>query len=496
LPIYKKPKLPILNNSLTLASCGHKITPALLWRPKMRTQLHTKTIKPMRTKKSTKIMLGLAASLLAIGGAKAQTTTPTPALNQTNAISLITNGAGTAAPGGNLWGYVFGDYAYAAHGDSAGNRGTKMQYKGIDSRSAGTGQNQNAFEVRRAYLGYNYNINSKFSAYALLAYEGDYDVNNNRTVYLKYIYFKWKNIFKGSDLKIGQQATNSFANAYNTEPLMGYRSIEKTLLDMHGIDGSSDMGIALEGKIVKFKSADSTKTPTFIGYSAMVGDNSGNTPVPIFTGAGTAQNATTDNAKKFRANVYVNTLNSALTIGLYTDYINYGYIPYGKSSTIFQSATQTVKAYAVYNSQWFGIGVEYFMQTNKNGEIEINTTTPASNDTTDAKQNGLSIFAHGTIIQNKLNIFARYDMYTPDADYSYSKTENYISRMTNVSNAVNGNSFKETFINAGLDWTPTNDKKIHFMPNIWYYGIKNGFGGKELGSDNYMIYRVTFLAAF
>ncbi|HTB05549.1 MAG TPA: hypothetical protein VK806_01265 [Bacteroidia bacterium] len=457
----------------------------------------------MRTKKSTKIMLGLAASLLALGGAKAQTTTPpttpmtaTNAQLSSNAISEITNGAGTAAPGGNLWGYVFGDYAYAAHGDSAG-RGTKMQYKGIDSRVAGNpGQNQNAFEVRRAYLGYNYNINSKFSAYALLAYEGDYDVNNNRTVYLKYIYFKWKNIFKGSDLKIGQQATNSFANAYNTEPLMGYRSSEKTIMDMHGVDGSSDMGLTLEGKVVKFKPADSTKTPSFIGYSVMVGDNSGNTPVPVFTGAGTATNATSDINKKYRANVYFNTLNGALTLGLYTDYINYGATYYTKSS-FYQNATQTMKGYLVYNSQWFGIGVEYFMQTNKNGEIEtFATKAEGTNDTTDAKQNGISIFAHGTIIQNKLNIFARYDMYTPDADYSNTTGETFTSHMTNVSNAGNGNSYKETFINAGLDWSPTMDKRVHFMPNIWYYGIANGTGSGALKSDNYMIYRITFLAAF
>jgi hypothetical protein len=59
-----------------------------------------------------------------------------------------------------------------------------------------------------------------------------------------------------------------------------------------------------------------------------------------------------------------------------------------------------------------------------------------------------------------------------------------------------GNSFKETFINAGLDWTPTKDKKVHIMPNLWYYGIKNGYGSDNLGSSSYMLYRVTFLFSF
>jgi hypothetical protein len=467
----------------------------------------------MKKSNSTKLILGFAGSLLAMGSLQAQTTT-SPALNQTNAVSMITNGAGTAAPGGNLWGYVFGDYAYMGHGDSAG-RGTKMQYKGLGALGNQQTSNPNAFEVRRAYLGYNYNINSKFSAYALMAYEGDYDVNNNRTVYLKYIYFKWKNIFKGSDLKIGQQATNSFANAYNTEPLMGYRSIEKTLLDMHGVDGSSDMGITLEGKLWKNKPADSTKVPTFIGYSAMVGDNSGNTPVPVFTGAGTAPNITTDKDKKFRLNLYVNTLNGALTVGGYTDVLNYGdnlyntytnFVPNNSTSSHHSEVVQTMKAYAVYNIPAFGIGFEWFTQSMTNGELETYKPGTGTNDTVNASQTGFSVFAHATIIKDKLSIFARYDSYTPDAVYSYNANETFTSKMTNLASITNtyngvvstvaGNTYKETFITGGLDWSPTADKRIHFMPNIWYYGIANGFGSDAMKSDNYMVYRITFLCAF
>jgi hypothetical protein len=475
----------------------------------------------MKRTNSTKLILGIAGSLLAIGGLHAQDQAPaTASPNQlnSNAISLISNGAGTAAPGNNLWGYVFGDYAYMGHGDSAG-RGTKMQYKGLGAAGSQQTSNPNAFEVRRAYLGYNYNINSKFSAYALMAYEGDYDVNNNRTVYLKYIYFKWKNIFKGSDLKIGQQATNSFANAYNTEPLLGYRSIEKTIMDMHGVDGSSDMGLTLEGKIWKNKPADSTMAPTFIGYSAMVGDNSGNTPVPVFTGAGTSPNLTTDKDKKFRLNAYVNTLNGALTVGAYTDYLNYGknlniaylkgtnFEPTNSTSSHLAEAVQTIKAYAVYNSKWFGIGAEWFTQSMTNGELQAGVKgTSGTNDTMTATQTGYSIFVHGTIIQNKLNIFFRYDNYTPDTKYSYSSTETYTTQFSNISSISNtfngvvtklpGNSYKETFITGGLDWSPTADKKIHFMPNIWYYGIANAFGSGAMKSDNYMVYRLTFLCAF
>lgn len=516
-------------------------------------------------------MFALAGSLLAIGSIQAQNRDSLQNLNK-NAIQQICPGQGHAAGSSGFWGYAFGDYAYMGHGDSAG-RGTKQQYKGLGAY--GQTQNQNAFEIRRAYLGYDYKINSKFSAYALLAYEGDQDVSDNRTVYMKYMYIKWKNIWKGTDLKIGQQATNSFASDYNTEPLSGYRAVEKTIMDMHGVDGSSDMGLTLQGKIWTYKGGDTSKVPLFIGYSAMVGDNSGNNPVAGFTGNATSLSGAsiantytvtststskstpityispftgndttvtptvtttttttvkststqslnpfqsfTDKAKKFRLNLFVNCLNTALTVGGYVDYINYGNYYYGGTATGYQHSVMTEKAYLAYNSKWFGIGAEWFTQTYKNGEYESHATITtgktivagAPTDTTDAVQTGVSVFAHGTILPGCLNIFARYDMYTADNKYSYSAvatgstsslsngaTEGFTSLFSNTSGSTNGNSYKESFMNVGLDWTPTKDKKMHIMPNVWMYQIKNAYGAGDLASSNYMLYRVTFLFAF
>jgi len=292
------------------------------------------------------------------------------------------------------------------------------------------------------------------------------------------------------------------------------------------MDGSSDMGLTLEGRVWTAHAKDTSKVPLFIGYSAMVGDNSGNSPVAGFTGTATSIstanptfplnpfNDNTDVAKKFRGQLYVNCLNNALTVGLYTDYINYGNDGFKvwnpKSSTVMDQAVQTMKFYAAYNSKWFGIGGEYVMQSMSNGEIETFAAKGSgTNDTTSAKQSGFSIFAHGTILQNCLNIFARYDSYTPDGDYSfatnstevskgnpYGINETFTSAMSNVSSSGNGNYYKESFMNVGLDWTPTKDKKIHFMPNLWYYNIKAPYGSGDFASSNYILYRVTFLFAF
>ena len=71
---------------------------------------------------------------------------------------------------GRIWGYVFGDFYYKSHSDSL-NRGGNNQYTGIP-------KNRNAFQFRRIYLGYDYNISSKFSAELLLAAEDNFPTGN------------------------------------------------------------------------------------------------------------------------------------------------------------------------------------------------------------------------------------------------------------------------------------------------------------------------------
>ncbi len=479
----------------------------------------------MKTNKSTKLALGLAVAALAANGLHAQTA--------------------PATTGGKLWGYAYADYSYMLNADSAG-RGNNILYKGLGAASTKQ-TNPNAFDIRRAYLGYDYTINDKFSATVLLAYEGDQDVNGNKTVFLKNAYFTWKNIFKGSNLMLGQQPTCSFATPYQTEALYGYRSMDKTIMDMRKIDGSTDMAIGLGGSIWKAK-ADSGKMGTMIGYMVQVGNNSGNSPIPGFdpttgslsgasitstststttgtvvaispsTGKDTTLtvtsktttttttaaslnpfNGTTDKAKKIRANLYVNALNGALTVGAYTDYINYGNFYYGTAKG-YNSNVMTVKGYVNYSSKWFGIGFEYFMQSKANAEYSYDPNskaTPIVHDTGSATQSGWSVFARGTIMPDKLNVFARVDGFNPDNNYSNTKM------FTNT--FVPANTYTEMFMSFGFDWTPTKDKKVHIEPNLWYDAIsyqgvaaKNSSGvyvgdagSGSLKSANYMIARLT-----
>src|ERR1700761_8223810 len=69
----------------------------------------------------------------------------------------------TWKPVRRLWGYAFGDLYYNAHADAA-NRGGETNYNGVPTY-------RNAFQFRRVYLGYDYDIDKRFSVELLLASE-------------------------------------------------------------------------------------------------------------------------------------------------------------------------------------------------------------------------------------------------------------------------------------------------------------------------------------
>ena len=81
-------------------------------------------------------------------------------LNTNPGYTQKANADTTFKPGGKLWGLVFGDLYYKAHADTL-NRGAVNQYTGIP-------KNKNAFQIRRVYLGYTYEISRTFTADFLL----------------------------------------------------------------------------------------------------------------------------------------------------------------------------------------------------------------------------------------------------------------------------------------------------------------------------------------
>jgi hypothetical protein len=123
-------------------------------------------------------------------------------------MSAIAQDTASFKPSGKFWGQVFGDYQWKAHSDSAfGTRGSKTIYA-----AAPYSNNFNSFDIRRIYLGYDYNFTEKITGQLLLSHEGNnYDAQGNRTFLLKLANIRLKGVFTGTDLVVGQMSTNAYA---------------------------------------------------------------------------------------------------------------------------------------------------------------------------------------------------------------------------------------------------------------------------------------------
>jgi len=352
---------------------------------------------------------------------------------------------------GKLWGYMFGDYYVKAQADSL-NRGSNSQYSGVP-------KNRNAFQIRRLYLGYNYNITKKFAAEVLLeAAPGEGLTDTKLAFYVKLANLRIKDLWKGTDLVLGQVSTPGFA--MSSEPIWGYRSIEKTIIDIRGTP-SYDLGAALQGKFDPAKGD--------FGYDLMVGNGTGAKPE-------------SDNFKWLYGDVWGKFANNKIYVNLYADYNGLSPVAGMKHSR------SMIKGFVAYTVPSFTLGVEAYSNHLKNDDqaTEIGTGTV---DVLSVNAAGLSIFTHGTIVKNKLNFFARTDLFNPDNKIDNSKYNKYVGNTSGFTDP----STKETFITAGLDYTPM--KNVHLMPNIWINHYTNqGFANKYNTSD--VVARLTFYFVF
>ncbi len=263
-------------------------------------------------------------------------------------------------PGGHVFGEVFGDYFYKTAGDTI--------YKSSGGAYQKNKNTDNAFSLRRFYLGYIHHFSPRFETKVM--FEGNDDqklTNGKKSVNIKYYYLKWKNIFPGSDLLIGGQSTPTWSRF--TEKIWGFRSIEKTIMDFRKQGGSSDFGVSLSGKLNKEKT---------IGYNLMVGN-------------GTGQKPETDKYKKVYASINAKLLHKRLLLELYTDYEQK---PHAQKLT-------TLKGFVGYQTDKLTIGVEPFQR------IEDDSNKKKTNF-------GASMFVRGTVMEKYLNAFGRFDLYRPD----------------------------------------------------------------------------------
>jgi hypothetical protein len=113
------------------------------------------------------------------------------------------------------------------------------------------GENETAFEITRAYLGYEYNFSSNFSAKINLDF-GDPELGKFQHVaYLKYAYLNYMN--RNLSIYFGMIKTSLFEIQ---EKIWGHRYILKSFQDEYNFESSADIGISLSYKINDIISID------------------------------------------------------------------------------------------------------------------------------------------------------------------------------------------------------------------------------------------------
>jgi len=299
-------------------------------------------------------------------------------------------------------------------------------------------------------MGYNYDITPRLSAEILFAAEDEYypgsignqsatgDVlaNNKFAPYLKLANVRWKNVFKGTDLVMGQMSTPSFAML--TEVIWGYRSVERTVADMRRTN-SFDEGISLQGRYGNEN----------YGYNLMIGNNNGAKPA-------------VNDFQMFYGDVWAKFLDKKLIVDLYQDYAKLDWTAGDTISGSFHHDRNMTKIFVAYTVPKFTVGVEAFSCTLM-GDIVGSTLTNKTYYLTTRAQ-AISVYARGRIYKDKWGFFARYDNYNPGKNIN-AITDN--RAIINYSPATSNfdPTTREQLITFGLDFTPY--ANLHLMPNVY-----------------------------
>jgi hypothetical protein len=300
---------------------------------------------------------------------------------------------------GKLSGEVFGDYFYNAARDTIFNR-TNLPAAAVSGPKSNQG-----WMLRRINLTYDYDINEQFSTRVRLEADGsntsEVDGNNKIAFYVKHAFLRWNNVFSGSNLIVGIQPTFGYEVS---ESYWGFRSVEKTQMDLRGILSSTAFGFALRGKL------DDAGT---FNYSVMAANRgAGMNPKDNSVASVTGQSD--------KYNVYSAMLlykpTKELSVNVYGDFRPQAPVNDPTSTTTPKSTVAhnilTTEAFVGYQvADQFSVGAEMtMMMTGDNYADPAATTTPKPLKGQTAL--GLSFF--GTYYFDPMwGVLVRYDRYDP-----------------------------------------------------------------------------------
>jgi len=273
-----------------------------------------------------------------------------PALSILTAVVLLLPALRAHAADSKISGIMFGDY-YAV--------------LSADDTEVALPEKQNAFQLRRVYFTYDRPVSDRFDVRVRFeANDAGFGSGTKMTPFVKHAYLKWKGAL-GGDLYIGESGTPTWAVS---EGVWGYRSVEKTIMDLNGIGSSADVGLALQGR-------------------------AGGASYHVMVANGPGQRPGRDNGKKLYASVQLQPGESN-QLELYGDF---DMLPGGDSFTL--------KALLGHSGDGFQGGIETFARIDQEGAV----TDPGE----DVTRVGLSAF--GSLpVADSWRGFARLDVLNND----------------------------------------------------------------------------------
>ncbi len=274
-----------------------------------------------------------------------------------------------------------------------------------------------AFELKRSYLGYSYNLSEAFSTKITL--DVGKDDGSAYTAFLKTAQLDWK-IVKPIKLSLGLIGMKQFNDQ---EKLWGYRYMYKSFQDEHGFGSSADLGVNAEIKL--YKSLKINLLATNGGGYKKLQDDYG--------------------MHRIGANLVAQPV-KGLTFKVYYDIMPGKYDVYGNDSIIADTSTiSNLAFFAGYKTKKIRIGAEYNMLSNGK-----KYSSPAENH----NLSGISVYAT-YVINKKFEIFGRFDQLT----------SNKLSGATdNWNNSKDGNA-----IIGGVQYAPVKGVKMALNYQGWMY---------------------------
>ncbi|RMF56086.1 MAG: hypothetical protein D6748_14280 [Calditrichaeota bacterium] len=315
---------------------------------------------------------------------------------------------------GKISGYMFGDYYWVAQ-----NHNSDIE-------------NMNGFWLRRVYFTYDKGLSDAFSMRLRLemAHPGDFTSKSTAVPFIKDAYLKYK---KGNhQIILGISPTPTWEVV---EKVWGYRSVEKTPLDLQKFGSSRDFGVALKGKL---------GSEGKVSYHLMLANGNSN------------KSETNKGKKVLLALGFHPTSN--VVVEVYGDFDDHP----------GEADVYTLQGFAAYKTKKARIGVQFASQTHE----------VAGGDNVSRELGSVFVVVRSS---EKVALFARVDRLF-DAN----------PKGASISYIPFDETAKATFLVGGLDFTPI--KNVHLMPNAEIVLYEENDAGVKPDTD--LIPRLTFYYKF